>query len=171
MEYKKKNIILLASFVLMVLVSYQFAIKRTLDMKLLCEQQQTEIDLLSNASEKIAYYTQQNRTLDSILKSFEVTVESSYEQTLLNAVTKHAKSKKLQIISFQKPHVFKDDDFEIKTYTISLKGNFSDLFQFHKLMEKDRLGKIMNVFFEKKRNYKYRRDDIYYTLQIQKVES
>lgn len=171
MEYKKKNILLLVSFVVMLLVSYQLAIKKTVELKKRVAIQKKELSLLSNAQERLVFLKSQNSVLDSILKSKEISIASSYEQTLLNGVTKHAKKHSLQIIVFEKSHVHVNDDFQTRTYTISVKGTFADLFSFHQDIEKDRLGIIQSVQFLKKRNYRTKKEEVSCDILIQKIES
>lgn len=160
MTDKQKNIGLIVGFILLLLISYQFSIRKTLDLKNRASVLTKEKELLSNASQRIFNLQQENRYLDSILQKKEISIENSFQQTLLQKINAYQKDVKVDIISFDEPHIFIRENTVLKTYSFEIKGNFSELLKLMNFLERQQLGKSISVNFEKKKNYRRNREEL-----------
>ncbi|MDG2194263.1 MAG: hypothetical protein P8K77_05320 [Polaribacter sp.] len=168
-DYKLKNKLLVAGCVAMLFVVYQFAIQKTIDSKKVLRELTAEKELLHNAADRIAVLQQQNVHLDSLLNSYDISINSSFQQVLLQKITRFAKKKKLQVIAFNEPHQFASNGTKISTYSFEVKGNFIPLLQLVQFLEQQQLGALISIHFEKKKNYSANRTYLTCKLLLQKV--
>ena len=169
MSHKQKNIALIASFLVMLIIAYQFSFKKTFELKNNINKLSKDKALLENAESKIGQLQQENRYFDAVLKSNDISADQSFGQNLFQKVTKLGKTYKLTIVSFEKPHIYKDNEASLLSYVIEVKGDFRDLMLFSNDLEQLRLGKFSSMSFTKKKNYKTRRNELRCKLILQKL--
>ena len=168
MTSKQKNIALLVGFVLFLVFSYQFAIKKTIGAKKELQQLQKEKEEFNNSKNQVNYLQSQNIHLDSILKSNEIGIDVSFQQVILNKVSTYVNAHDLKIISFSAPHVFQENNERSITYVLEVGGDFKKLLNFVNYFENQRLGNIFSVKFEKKKNYSSNKNTLTTTIFLQK---
>jgi len=171
MGYKLKNKLLVVGFLAMLFIAYKFAIQKTFESKKMLISMTSEKELLDNVSSRIASLQQQEKYLDSLLKSYNISSNSSFQQVLLQKVTDFSKQKKLQIIAFNKPHVFSSKDSKLSTYSFEVKGNFIPILQLVQFLEEQQLGELVSINFKKKKNYKTNSVFLTCKLLLQKVSN
>jgi hypothetical protein len=169
MTDKQKNIALLLGFLILFILAYFFSIKKTVDLKKSLSILEQEQELLANASSRIFNLQQENRYLDSILKQKELSVENSFQQTLLQKINNFSKTVSTEIIAFDEPHSFISNDTKIETYTIEIKANYNNLLKLVNYLEQQQLGKIVSLNLEKKKNYRRNREELTVKISIQKL--
>lgn len=170
MTDKQKNIALVVGFVLLLIISYMFSIQKTMDLKSRLKVLNKEKELLSNASERIFNLQQENRYLDSILQQKELSIENSFQQLLLNKINTFKKENSIEVISFNEPHQIKKNNTNLSTYYFEIKGNFNVLLKLTNFLERQQLGKLTSVNFEKKRNYRKNIEELTGQFYLQKLE-
>ncbi|WP_117885593.1 hypothetical protein [Aureibaculum luteum] len=172
MNLKKKNILLLIGFLLMLWVAYQFSFSKTLTLKKQYQTLKIEQELLSNVSGKLLSLKQVNIYYDSILKSKKISTENSFQNNLLQRISVFSDSTNISIVNFNTPHIFEVDNAIINTYSFTLKGDFSSITRLvFELEQEYKLGKIISVHFEKKKNYRRNSNYLEGTILLQKVDS
>jgi hypothetical protein len=169
MSDKQKNSLLIAVFISLCIISYVFSIQKTIDLKVRLVGLEEEKELVLNASERIFSLQQENKYLDTILKQKELSIENSFQQTLLNKINDFSKKEKIEIISFQEPHVFSQNNTHLNTYSFEIKGSFNALLNLVNRLEKLQLGELVSVNFEKKKNYRRNRQELVGEFFIQKL--
>jgi hypothetical protein len=170
MTDKQKNIGLVIGFLLLLIISYVFSIQRTIDLKSKLTTLKKEKELLSNASERIFNLQHENKYLDSILQQKELSIENSFQQLLLNKLNAFKKETSMEVISFNEPHKIVKNNTNLSTYTFEIKGSFSTLLKLTNFLERQQLGKLTSVNFEKKRNYRKNREELTGLFYLQKLE-
>ena len=172
MKLNKKNIMLLIGLLLMLLIAYQFSFSNTLALKKQFKSLKIEQELLTNVSEKLLRLKQENSYYDSILKSKKISTENSFQNNLLQRITVFSDSTSISIVNFNTPHVFEADNALINTYSFTLKGNFSAITRLiYQLEQEYKLGKIISVHFEKKKNYRRNSSYLECNILLQRVDS
>lgn len=169
MNLKLKNRILVAGCVLLLFTVYKLAISKTIETQKVATILNKEKLLLNNVSNKISYLKQQEQQLDSILKSYNVSINNSFQQTLLQNITSFSKKNRLQVIAFNKPHEYNSSMTKLSTYSFELKGNFAPLLKLINHIEKLQLGELISVHFEKKKNYRTNSNYLTCKILLQKV--
>lgn len=154
MNKKTRNIVLVAGFALVLLIAYQFAISDTLVLKDKYGKLKQQQELFKNAPQKYSLLRQKERYYDSILNANQLS-GSSIQNDLLKTISKITEGTSLRIIDFSEPHLFKDSDYTIKTYSFSVNGNFNDIQQLlYHLEQKTSFGELVNVHYTRKRDFR-----------------
>lgn len=172
MSNYEKNILLVVGFFIFLALAYFFAIQKTFDLKSQAKKLTQDKELLDNASERIFLLQQENRYLDSIFNAKEISIENSFQQTLLKKINNFQQNNALEIIAFNEPHSIIQDNTSIKTYDFKVKGRFKELLSLLQHLEHQQLGMLVSVNFEKKRDYRRNTYDLigHFFIQEQKQE-
>ncbi len=171
MSLKQKNSILFIGMILLFWIAYQFSFSNTFELKNQYQDLKKERKLFTNVPQKLTRLKQQNLFYDSILKSKKIVVESSFQNNLLKTITTFADSTNINVVTFNNPHIFKTDNAIVTTFSFKLKGSFSNITRLvYQLEQYYKLGKIISVHFEKKKNYKRNRHFLECTVLLQQVQ-
>ncbi len=171
MDIKIRNKILVVGFVFLLFVVYKLAISKTIETRSSVSKLLVEKKLLSNVTAKIAQLKLKEYQLDSILKSYNLSIDNSFQQTLLQKVTEFSKKEKLQIIQFKEPHIFIDNEANRSTYSFELKGNFISLLKIVNYLEDLQLGQLISINFVKRKNYRANTNYLTCEILLQKVNN
>lgn len=135
-------------------ICYQLAISKTLSQKEQYNSLSKEIVLSKNAPKQLSLLKQKEVYCDSLLAKYQLD-GSSIQNNLLKVINAFAKANNLKIISFLEPHIISKNDLNIKTYEFVVEGNYNDINRLiYQLEQKTKFGEIINLHFEKKKNYR-----------------
>jgi len=156
---------------LLLFVAYQFSFSKTFELRKQYNSLKNEQKLFDNISQKLISLQQQNIYYDSILKSKKISTESSFQNNLLQTITTFTDSTKLKIVAFNSPHMHQTESAIINTFSFSLNGSFSKNTNLIYLLEQQqKIGKIVSVNFEKKKNYRRNTNFLECTIYLQQIE-
>ncbi|MCK0115029.1 hypothetical protein [Gelidibacter sp. F63206] len=111
-----------------------------------------------DAPKTLSILKQKERYYDSLLTKYRLN-EGSIQNILLKSINEFAVENNLKVNSFLEPHYFTDQDLMIKSYQFILEGDYNSIINFvYQLEQKTKFGEIINVNFEKKRNFRTGRD-------------
>jgi len=154
MTNKTKNILLLLGFLLALILCYQLAISKTFILKNEYNSLKQQQALFINTPKQLSLLKQKQKYYDSLLTKFQLG-GSSIQNSLLKTINTFAKDNDLKVIRFLEPHVINRNDLTIKTYGFTLEGNYNAILQLtHKLEQETKFGEIINLHFEKKKNFR-----------------
>ncbi len=170
MTNKQKNIALVVGFLLLFLISYVFSIQKTIDLKSKLTLLTKEQELMSDAGIQIFNMQQKNRHLDTVLQQKELSLNNSFQQVLFNKLNVFKKECSIEVLSFDEPHQTIKDHTKLLTYSFKIKGNFITLLKLTNFIERQQLGTITSVNFEKKRNYRRNKEELTGVFYLQKLE-
>jgi hypothetical protein len=171
MSLKQKNIILLIGFILLFWLCYQFPISQMKTAKKEYQKLQIEHELFSKTPQKIRNFHQENSYLDSILSKYQFSSEKTFQSNLLQTITSFSNKNNLSVVSFNEPHIITKNKVAINTFSFSVKGSYNNsLGLIHELEQTKRLGKIVSVKFEKKKNYRTNRGVLVTEVLLQRIE-
>lgn len=167
-NYKKKALLAISLFAIMLIISYLLAIKNTFEVysqyKSIEEKIQPTESLLNqikNLENKLSY----------AIDSEKFTFNKSKQELILKKITDYTKEKQVALVDFPQHHTFTNDNFKISTYYPTLKGSYIDLLKFLFDIETSAIyGKISGVEFNSKYNYKTKKTSLLMTLYIQNIE-
>ena len=103
---------------------------------------------------------QEHDSLDSILGQKDISFENSFQQTLLKKLNDFSKHRSMAILSFKQPHVYNDNATVLMSYEFQVKGNFKTLLQLTNRIEREQLGELIAVNFEKRKNDRNNREEL-----------
>jgi hypothetical protein len=171
MDIRIKNKILVIGFIVSLFIVYKFAVSNTIEVKKMVKNLNNEKLLLNNISDKILNLQVKEAQLDVILKKRNISINHSFQQTLLQNVNSLAEENSLQIIAFNEPHKYNSGITKLFTYSFEVKGDYISLLRMINHLESLQLGNLISVNFEKKKNF---RSNIHYLtckVLLQKVSS
>ena len=170
MTNKQKNIALVVGFLLLFLISYVFSIQKTIDLKSKLTMLTKQQELMSDAGTQIFNLQQKNRHLDAVLQQKELSIKNSFQQVLFNKLNVFKKECSIEVITFNEPHQIIKNNTKLLTYSFKIKGNFIALLQLTNYIERQQLGTLTSVNFEKKKNYRRNKEEITGLFYLQKLE-
>ena len=170
MTNKQKNIALVVGFLLLFLISYIFSIQKTIDLKSKLTMLTKEQELMSDVGIQIFNMQQKNRHLDTVLQQKELSLNNSFQQVLFNKLNVFKKECSIEVITFNEPHQIIKNNTKLLTYSFKIKGNFIALLQLTNYIERQQLGTLTSVNFEKKKNYRRNKEEITGLFYLQKLE-
>jgi hypothetical protein len=159
MTQQTKNRLLVIGFVIAFFIVYKLGIARTLDFKERLIKAETEANQFNGLNQLQANLMEKEKQLDSILAVNNVTADASVQNTLLKILSTNISKGNFKISEFNEPHVYKRDGAIVTSYQFALQGDYLSIEKVLALLEqKFSLGKIKNIKFDKKRNYRSRKD-------------
>ena len=151
---KNKNILLVAGFVLGLLLCYQMAVSKTLGLKREYDRLKSEAALFENTPKQVSLLKQKQLYYDGLLSKYRLN-GSSVQNGLLKAINVFSDSTGLRVIGFLEPHTVVQNDLKVSTYQFTLEGDFNAILGLiHKLEQGTRFGEIINLYFERKTNFR-----------------
>lgn len=158
MSSKTKNILLLAGFIIAIILCYNLAFSKTFIVKSTYDELIKEESFYKDAPKTLSVLKQKERYYDSLLTKYRLN-EGSIQNTLLKTINEFATENNLKVISFLEPHYFIDQDLIIKSYQFILEGDYNSIINLvYQLEQNTKFGEIINVHFNKKKNFRTGRD-------------
>lgn len=169
MSYKKKNIMLLFSFIALLSLIYVFSISKTLGYKKKLIKLQQEREIIDNSATELKILKEKSIYLDSILQQENISVTNSFQQIILKKINEFKKENKIELIEFNTSINVLDNNTNVQLYPLIIKGNFNELLSFLNYIEQQGLGEIKNINFLKKKDYRTRKNFLFLKLYIKKI--
>ncbi len=154
MTKKQKNIVLVAGFLLALIICYRFAISNTLEQKQRYNDLKLESEIFENSPRQLSILNQKEAYYDSLLAKYQLD-DSSLQNNLLKTINFFAEKNDLKVVSFLEPHVFENNGLIVYTYQFVLEGEYNAINKLiYKLEQDTKFGEIINLHFEKKKNFR-----------------
>ncbi|EGV42270.2 hypothetical protein BZARG_369 [Bizionia argentinensis JUB59] len=154
MTSRNKNITLIIGFIILLFVCFKMAISKSID--LVHEHNSLKIQelLFNNTPKELSLLKQKHKYYDSLFNKYQLN-GSSIQNNLLKSINATAEENNIKIISFLEPHIALQNDLTIKTYKFVIEGDYNHIIQLiHQLEQKSKYGEIINLHFEKKKNFR-----------------
>lgn len=154
MSNKTKNILLISGFLILLILSYNFAISNTIKLKKEHNTLKQQELFFENTPKQLSLLHQKQKYYDSLLNKYQIN-GSSIQNNFLKTINSFAETNDLKVINFIKPHTFNQNEITVKTYSFTLEGTYNNIVKLiHKLEQETKFGEIINFHFEKKKNFK-----------------
>jgi len=154
MNSKQQLIILLIGVLVSAIVCYQFAVSKTVVLKEQYTHLKQQEVLFKNTPKQLTLVKKKQMYYDSILTKYQLN-GNSVQNSLLQNITVYAKSNQLKVIDFIEPHISNINEVMVKTYQFTLEGDYNKTISLiHKLEQETKFGEIINLHFEKEKNYR-----------------
>mgnify|MGYP000636869647 FL=1 len=142
MTHKSKNILLVVSFIITLILSYKLAIYKTLTLKDEYNALKKEALLFENTPKQLSLLKQKHNYYDSLLNKYQIK-GSSIQNNLLKTINTYADSNKLKVINFLEPHISKNNDLIVKTHQFTIQGDYNAILKLvHHLEQQTKFGEI-----------------------------
>ncbi|OUS03346.1 hypothetical protein A9Q86_00060 [Flavobacteriales bacterium 33_180_T64] len=154
MKQKTKNIILVGCFILLILIAYKFAFSNTLKTKQDYNTLKKEAVIFDNMPMQLASLKQKEIHYDSLLTIYQLK-GNSIQNSILKTINSYADSNNIKLSNFIEPHQINKNSINVSTYQFTLEGDYNAIITLiHHLEQHTRFGEIINLNFQKEKNYK-----------------
>lgn len=154
MKQKTKNIYLVCSFALLFVIAYQYSFSNTISAKKDYDSLKKETVAFDNMPMQLAVLKQKEKYYDSLLTIYKLK-DNSIQNSLLKTINSYTDAKDIKISNFVEPHQIEQGDSKINTYQFTLEGDYNSILTLiHQLEQNTKFGEVINLNFEKKKNYK-----------------
>lgn len=158
MRSNRKIGLLIGGFIIVFVICYQLAFSKThlLNKEVgQLEENQIGVSELGVLNHQLSL---KERMVDSVLDRHNLK-RTSIQNGLLSYLNARKENSSIQIISFDEPHRFQQQNGVTVSYSFQLTGDYNDLLELVYGLEQDySFGEVKHVSFEKKRDYRARRD-------------
>ncbi len=170
MKINTKNKLLYLGILVMLVLSYQLAIKNTLKVRKDLINLKIDAQKTKDIPKEMSVLTLKEKYYDSILVKMDIG-HSSVQNKLLHLINNEAEKNEIDVIDFNQPHISAIDEINLNTYSINLKGSFTNILKvIHSIEKKGNFGEIIHIDFQKKKNYKTNTFNLEATVFVQQVK-
>ncbi|MFC4221151.1 hypothetical protein [Flagellimonas marina] len=170
MKLNNRNKIALGSFMALLFLSYQLAIKKTLVLKSGYLSNIGQQELAQNIPLQLATLAQREKQLDIQFKGLDLE-STNFQNDLLRFLNEHTLSNAVKMIGFNAPHSIENGNTSTKTFTFVLEGPFSGILKIgHSLENQGSFGAITHMGFEKIKDYRTGKSSLQATIHLQLME-
>ncbi len=157
MQLNKKNKLLVLGVLVMSLLCYFLAVKKTMllreEYNLLSEKDK----LAQNLGVKLATLAKKEQNLNSQFNQLNLGA-TSIQNNLLRVLNEQSLTYGVKIIEFNAPHVVQANNTESKTHIFTLEGSYTAILSLiHELEKRGSFGRVIHLNFEKKKDYRNRK--------------
>lgn len=170
LPYQQKNRLLLVVTFLLVFLTYQLSIKKTIIEYQKCSEYEGKIEMASNAPLMATQLEKQLLQMNSKIGT-QHTDGLNLEQALLELISNYCQNNHLVLREFPKSTFSNQGDLLIETNMFVLEGNFSSLLNLVYLFEqKNKLGKIASVRYQIKKEFQSKEMILSAAIYLQNVK-
>ncbi|MBI5542199.1 MAG: hypothetical protein HY951_19235 [Bacteroidia bacterium] len=165
--YHKKVKLLAIGVVVMLILSYYFSFRKTINSYSECQDYKDQLENIQTAPSEIADVEQQ---LASIERSVGMNPDTStdFQKILLEKISGYCQQNYVVLREFPQTIYFNNQDFEVETNQVVVEGSFVKILTLvYNLEQKFRLGKIVSLRFATQKDYKTGSTKLYATLYFQ----
>ncbi len=171
MTQRNKNILLILGFALLLILSYRMAFSKTLASRNQVRALEEETTTFGNLSGLSATLNAREHFADSILQKNNIK-SNSIQNNLLDVLNASAEERNFVISEFNEPHIYTENGVSVTSYRFTLKGAFNDMQQvLFDLEQRYNYGKVVHVNFNRKRDYRKRKDYLLCTVILESIMS
>ncbi|MGB3468386.1 MAG: hypothetical protein WBA74_24085 [Cyclobacteriaceae bacterium] len=165
-SYKKKNIALAITIVVLLIVGYFLSFSKTLELTRENEQLRSDEDSGTNLPLRIASVNRNIQKLDSLI----LLNEESYQARLLGTLSKYCQKHKTTLLEVKDVEFSQYENAPYETYSIKMEGKYTDLIRTMSDMENNYgLGKIQSVNFATETERKSKKVSLVLQLYLTRV--
>ncbi len=171
MTQRNKNILLVAGLIVMLFFAYYFGFSKTFAVSSEVDKLETQKQVYQSAPAQLAVLAKKEKQLNEILQKNNVE-GSSLQNNILKTLNKLSNDSGFTIVTFQEPHAFIDETTQktTTTYNFTLQGDYKSLINVvYALEQKYSFGNVVQVSFEKKKNFRTRATYLQCTILLQRL--
>ncbi len=168
--YKTKILYLLTVFVLLLILSYSLAVKKTFQLKRICKDLKSKIGQVDNAPELISKLSARLNQIDDIVgTSLETKVD--IQDLIIDEVSHYCQQQNINFRELPARHTFNEKDYLVETHIVRIQGGFKKLVKLLYLIENEyNLGRVSSTRFFTTKNIKTKRTELLLEIYIQNIK-
>lgn len=169
MKINRKNKLLAFGIIVLLLLSYTLAMKKTITLKQKSNQLRYQAKQSNDLPKKLEILKDKNRYYDSIIGTMDIN-DSSLQNNLIRLINTEAKKHQVKVMDFNQPHQYQTGESNEFTYRFELSGNFSNILKVvYEIEINGVFGEIVHLNFEIKKDYKTSENYLIASILIKQV--
>ncbi|MDH7445310.1 hypothetical protein [Aquimarina sp. 2201CG14-23] len=171
MTQKNKNIALIVSLLLVLGIAYQYGFAKTFAISKEVAKLENQKEVYESAPAQLAALANKEKQLNEILKKNNVE-GNSLQNNILKVLNTLSGDSGFTIIAFEEPHIHLNEISQktTTTYNFTLQGDYKSLINVvYALEQKYSFGNVINVHFEKKKNFRTGRRFLQCQILVQRI--
>ena len=170
MKINNKNKLLISGILLIAIISYKFAIAKTMGLHNELQDLRSDIGEMQDIPRRTQLLAQKNEIYDSILAQMDMG-DNSLQNNLLRLINLEAKKNDVKVMDFNRPHISTVGTNQYYTYSFNLDGSYTNILKIiHVVEQKGNFGNITHIDFEKNKNYRTNKFTLGATVFVQHVK-
>ena len=158
MTQRTKNILLVGTFCLGLFLTFKLGISKTTSLMKEVNSMEFQSQNLIKIKNGLLNLKARENYADSLLQKNNIK-NTSLQNNLLSVLTSTSETADLKVSNFNEPHIFIDKNVQRTSYQFSLVGDFNDILSLiYSLEQKYSFGNVSYLNFEKKKDYRKRKD-------------
>jgi|GEM_PF-1355331 len=158
MTQQNKNRLLVASFIILLILSYRFSISKTIETKQALSALENESIGFDDMASMNLQYIQRKRSIDAILDKSNLD-NTSIQNNLLDVLNAESSKGLFRIGKFESPYTYSEEEVTITSYIFNLQGSYEQIEDIiYQLEQTYNFGHIVHISYERKRDYRKRKD-------------
>ena len=154
LTYKKKNLLLGITAILLLFVVYSFGISKTIKAYQEYSESESKMKIAENAPQMAAQLEKELMIMDIKLGS-QNTIGQDTAETLLSLITNYCQHNHAVLREFPQTSTANQGDMVIETNQFVVGGNFSTILKLVYILEqKNKIGKVASVKYQLKKDFK-----------------
>lgn len=165
LTYRQKNILLLISALLFLVVAYFLSFEKTYEVWKSNQELEQQAEMIQDLPSKLNNLRGQLETFEVQMKNF-ASDTASKEEYLLEKISKSCYQHKVTLVSLPPPSFFTENQLNVETRFVKLRGGFIELLlMVNEIENQFRVGRVSSVRFvleeDRKNNTQYLFANIY----------
>lgn len=168
LTYRRKNRLLAAGAVLLLMLVYSLSVSKTLTLRSTCTKLEKRLD---SAASIPAETEMLERKLQRLEKNFSSdSLHENLHEDLLSIVSGYCDQRQLVLREFPEKITTQSPEWDIETHQFTVAGNFSELLRLVHLLESRQTGKIVSADYQRKRDPKTKTLSLTVTVYVQQLK-
>lgn len=169
MGLDSRNKLLLGSFIVLLVLSYQLAIKKTLVLREVYVDGLEQVERATDIPTELATLAKKETYLDGQFQQLNLG-SSSVQNDLLKFLNSHTGDHGVKIMDFGAPHLTQDGNTTYKSYIFTLEGNFKGILHVaHALENQGNFGAISHMAFTKEKDHRTKKTFLQATIHLEQA--
>lgn len=166
-SWKQKNKLLLAGGIVLLWIVYSFALSNTVALRKDCNMLQQQLDSASGAPSRLLTLQLELQELEEMTSNNDTS--TVLHERLLGIVAAYCQQNNCVLRDFAAPVCYRQQEWLIETHPIVVEGTFVHLLKLVHELEQEKVGKIVSVDFQSKRDNKTQAVSLTATIYVQNI--
>lgn len=169
-SYKRKLTFLVAAIVILGYLSFNLAVKETVQLIYQCDSLENKINELKNAPEQIAILQQRINTIESDA-SVSSDTNSGFQKYIFRILDNYCKINPVMLVEVSEVALYQTGEYCVETHQLRVTGSFIPILKLiYEYENKCKPGRLTAIHFERIKDNKTGVLHLFCTLFLQKIK-
>lgn len=172
MKQSTKNVLLIAGFILVLTLAYNYSFSKTFAIKSDLNDLINQTEQSSISIKNITILAEKENYLESVIQEKRIG-STSLQNRLLQVLNKYSKEDSFKIVSFKEPNVSisQSGEEKITSFQFVLEGEYKALEKILLILETEHnFGSLSHLSFERKKDYRMNQSFLQCSVVVHNIE-